>query len=201
MAPDKKGAQERGATIAFIDESGFSERPPVRTTWSPVGQTPVIRHHFNWKSLGAIGVIAIGPDGSDLRLFLDVVPGSINKEVLVEFLPRLRREIEGPVTLLWDSLPGHRSNIVKDQVSQYEDWQIEFFPGYAPELNPPEYLWSAIKGKDTANFCSDTLREVEQKVHEAAHRIGSEPDILRGFLKASTLYDESTLVTSKDGDH
>lgn len=201
MASDKKGARKRGATIAFIDESGFSERPPVRSTWSPVGQTPVIRHHFNWKSLGAIGVIALKWDGSDPRLFLYLKPGSINKEVLVKFLSELRREIEGPVTVLWDSLPGHRSNIVKEEVSQYKDWQIEFFPGYAPELNPPEYLWSALKGKDIANFCSDALWQVEQKVHEAADRIANEPDILRGFLKASTLYDDSTLVTSKDEDH
>ncbi|MBI2843294.1 MAG: transposase [Armatimonadetes bacterium] len=201
VASDKKGAQDNGATIVFIDESGFSERPPVRGTWAPVGQTPVIRHHFNWKSLGAIGMIAQKCDGSDPRMLIDIEPGSINKDVLVKFLPELHREIEGPVTLLWDSLPGHRSNIVKDQVSQYKDWQIEFLPAYAPELNPVEYLWSALKGHDIANFCSDALWQVEQKISQAADRIGNEPDILRGFLKASTLYDDSTLATSKDKDH
>ena len=201
MAPDKKGARSSGGTIVFIDESGFSERPPVRSTWAPVGQTPVIRHHFNWKSLGAIGVIAVGSDGGEPHLLMHLEPGSINKDVIVEFLPALRNEINGPVVLLWDRLPGHRSNIVKDQVGQYEDWQIEFFPGYAPELNPVEYLWSALKGKDIANFCSDALWQVEQKVRQAADRIGDEPHIIRGFLKASTLHDDSTLATSKDESH
>ncbi len=201
MAPDKKGAEATGATIVFVDESGFSERPPVRSTWAPVGQTPVIRHRFNWKSLGAIGVIAVESDGSEPYLLMHLEPGSINKEVIVEFLPALRKQINGPVVMLWDRLPGHRSNIVKDQVGQYENWQMEFFPGYAPELNPVEYLWSALKGKDIANFCSDALWQVEHKVRQAADRIGDEPDIIRGFLKASTLYDDSTLATSKDESH
>lgn len=196
MARDKRGAQEAGATIIFIDESGFSERPPVRTTWSPVGVTPVIAHHFNWKRLGAIGAIAVS-DGADLRLLMHLEPGSINKDVVLKFVVWLKEEIDGPVVLVWDGLPGHKSNIVKEQVSQYENWRIEFLPGYAPELNPVEYLWSVLKGKDLANFCSDALWQVEHKIVQAADRIGDEPDILRGFLKASTLYGDSMLVTSK----
>lgn len=201
MAPDKKGAQNSRATIVFIDESGFSERPPVRTTWSPKGVTPEIHHHFNWKRLGAVGAIALSSDGSDPRLLMHLEPGSINKDVVVKFLVALKREIDGPVVIVWDGLPGHKSNIVKEQVSQYENWKIEFLPGYAPELNPVEYLWSALKGKDLANFCSDALWQVEQKICQAADRVGDEPGILRGFLKASTLYEDNTLVTSKGGSH
>jgi transposase len=196
VAPDKKGALEEGATIVFVDESGFSERPPVRRTWAPVGHTPVIRHHFNWKRLGAIGVIACKADGSDLRLLLDLRPGSIDKFVVADFVAKLRNEIAGPVVLIWDGLPAHRSIVVKDQVSQFDSWHIEFLPGYAPELNPVEYLWSVLKGKDLANFCSDSLEQIEQKIEQATCRISAEPDIIRGFLKASSLYNDGTLATS-----
>ena len=35
--------------IVFQDESGVSLTPVVRATWAPKGQTPVLRHKFNWK--------------------------------------------------------------------------------------------------------------------------------------------------------
>jgi hypothetical protein len=79
----------------------------VRKTWAPVGKTPVIRHHFNWKRLGAVGVIACKPDGSCGRILIHLEPGSINKEIIVEFLVRLHQEIDGLVDLLWDGLPAH----------------------------------------------------------------------------------------------
>jgi len=198
LAPDKKGAIEKGSTIAFLDESGFSERPSVRRTWAPVGKTPVICHHFNWKRLGSIGVIACTPDGSERRLFIHLSPGSINKEIIVEFLIKLRQEIDGPVDLLWDGLPAHRSLVVKEHVRQNKDWlRVHRLPAYAPELNPVEYLWSSVKGKDVANLCSDGLYEVEHKVRQAVRRIDAEQDIIGGFLIASTLYDDSILVKTE----
>lgn len=41
LAPHKKGARRRGATLLFWDEAGFSQRPPVRSTWAKRGETPV----------------------------------------------------------------------------------------------------------------------------------------------------------------
>ena len=35
--------------IVFWDESGASLLPVTRRSWAPRGNTPVIRHHFNWK--------------------------------------------------------------------------------------------------------------------------------------------------------
>jgi len=34
--------------IVFADESGFSQRPSVRRTWGPRGQTPVLRELANF---------------------------------------------------------------------------------------------------------------------------------------------------------
>jgi transposase len=62
------------------------------------------------------------------------------------------------------------------------------FPGYAPELNPVEYVWSPMKVKDTANFCPDTLREVEQQVDKAHQQLRNDPSELYDFLAASGLF-------------
>jgi len=157
--------------------------------------TPVIRHHFNWKRLGAIGVIACEPDGSSSRLLIHLNPGSINKEIVVDFLGKLHKEIDGKVDLLWDGLPAHRSLVVKEHINANKDWlQVHRLPAYAPELNPVEYLWSSVKGKDVANFCSDALHEIEHRVRQAVRRIDAQQVTICGFLVASTLYDDSILV-------
>ncbi|HLJ29427.1 MAG TPA: hypothetical protein VKY85_22150 [Candidatus Angelobacter sp.] len=53
LAEIKKGPEKR-RSIAFIDESGLSERPHCCRTWAPRGRTPVLQYHFNWKTLAAM---------------------------------------------------------------------------------------------------------------------------------------------------
>lgn len=116
-------------------------------------------------------------------------PGSINKDVVAKLVAALHEELVGPIILIWDRLPAHKNTLVKDQVGHYKDWQIEHLPGYAPELNPVGYLWSILKGKDLANFCSNALWQIEEKIEQVTCRISSELDIIRELLKASSLYD------------
>src|SRR4029453_18113475 len=44
VAADKASAKTRRAWLCFIDESGAKLPPPVRRTWAPRGNTPVLRH-------------------------------------------------------------------------------------------------------------------------------------------------------------
>jgi transposase len=189
MALDKKGAFEQQATLIFVDESGFTERPSVRRTWAPRGITPVIHHRFNWDKLNAIGAIACKPSGEDARLLLHLQEDSVNAQSLVAFLERLHRDVPGPIVLLWDGLPAHRSRIVKAFIADNQDWlKVERFPAYAPELDPVEFLWSTVKGKDVANFCPDTLGQIRDKLLQAADRVQDTDRMLYDFLLAAQLY-------------
>jgi len=55
----------------------------------------------------------------------------------------LKRFVEGQrVILVWDHLPAHRSKVMKRFLFEQRDWlQIEWLPGYAPDLNPAEGVW------------------------------------------------------------
>lgn len=86
LATHIKGAQANGATVIFIDETGFSQRPNVRRTYAPRGQTPAFREHFNWKRLSAIGAVAWRPGQATTRLLLSARPGSISTPEVIEFL-------------------------------------------------------------------------------------------------------------------
>jgi hypothetical protein len=54
VACSKKNAARLAAHIVFVDESGFLLIPTVRKTWSPVGQTPVVRHSYRHDRISAI---------------------------------------------------------------------------------------------------------------------------------------------------
>ncbi|MGH9120685.1 MAG: IS630 family transposase [Acidimicrobiales bacterium] len=185
MAPGKKNAKARNAWIVFQDESGFSLLPPVRATWAPKGQTPVLRHRFNWKRLSMSAAMCFRPDGSDAALVFGLSPGAYNDELLMEFLAELHRHLNGDkVTLIWDGLPSHRSRAMKSFLSSQRHWLVvEPLPGYAPDLNPVEQLWGNLKGTELANLCPDTIDEAEAVVDRGLCRIGDDPTLCFAFLR------------------
>lgn len=189
MASDKKGAQKRSAKLAFLDESGFSQKPSVRRTWAPRGQTPTIKIHFNWKRLNVIGSLICDPDGNEADLLLHMQPKSIKDDAVLTYLEALHKQVPGPMVLLWDHLPAHRSAKVAAYLSANLDWlQVEWFPSYAPELNPIEYVWSNAKGEPTANSSPDTLADIEHSLQALNKRLVSEQEVMYGFLEASKLF-------------
>jgi hypothetical protein len=77
---------------------------------------------------------------------------------------------------------------------------VHRLPAYAPEFNPQEYVWAAMKGKDLAGFCPDTLVQVEEAAAKAAERIGTDANLLTGCLIGSGLFtaDEIVSITRKE---
>ncbi len=76
VAGGKKNARRRKAWILFQDESGVSERPPVRRTWAPKGETPVLIHAFNWKKLSVCAALGYRWDGQRCRLWFQTSPAA-----------------------------------------------------------------------------------------------------------------------------
>jgi hypothetical protein len=95
MAPDQGGAAQRDAWICFLDESGVSLRPPVRRTWAPRGQTPIVGHHGHWKRASMAGICCYAPDGSRARLCFHAQPDSYNDHTLIEVLLAACRSEQG----------------------------------------------------------------------------------------------------------
>jgi transposase len=66
---------------------------------------------------------------------------------------------------------------------------VERFPTYAPELDPVEYLWSALKRKDLGNLDPDTFDVLPRHLARSRRRYRRHPEILRGFLRASGVFN------------
>lgn len=184
----KKGSKNR-VTFVFEDEAGYSERPFVVSTWAPKGRTPLIRSAGHWHTCTAIGMIACTPSGKHPRFFLRLKRQPAKAADFVATLKHLRRHIRGRVFLFWDRLGGHKAKIVQAHINANRSWLTVFhFPAYAPELNPQEYVWSASKKKDTANYCAENAPALHARVRRSATRLRNNPDLLKGCLKRSGLF-------------
>ena len=75
-------------------------------------------------------------------------------------------------TLIWDGLPAHKSRKMRQYLETERRWlKVETLPGYSPDLNPVEDLWSIIKGQELANRCVAGLGEAEQGVRSGMARV------------------------------
>ncbi len=167
----------------------MSQRPSVRRTWAPRGETPVLVHAFNWKKMSISAALAFSWDRKRSRLFFETKPDSYNTESLIDFLKALKREFRGKkCILIWDGLPAHKSKIMKEYLTTQRHWlKVEVLPGYSPHLNPVETLWGNVKGQELANLCPDDLAEVADALRRGMDRVGANPDLPRAFLKNAGL--------------
>ncbi len=123
-------------------------------------------------------------------LCLRLHPGSVKQPQIITYLQTLKRHLRGrKAILLWDRLPAHRGAAVQDYLTRNRSWlTAEYFPPYAPELNPVEYFWSHLSGTDMANFIGEDLSAVRRQAVRASARVRRQPNLGRGFLKHSGLF-------------
>ena len=176
--------------LVFQDESGVSQRPPLRRTWAPKGETPVVVHSYNWKKVSIAAAIAYRWDGKRTRLYFQMKSGSYATDSLIDFLRELKGHFRKQfVILIWDGLPAHKSKKMKEYLQTQQDWlRVQRLPGYSPDLNPVESLWGNIKGKELANQSADDLGEVTDSVKAGFERVHGQHSLLTAFLNHSGLF-------------
>ena len=161
----------------------------MRATWAPRGQTPVLRHRFNWKRLSMSAALAYAHDRADARLVFETRAGAYNDESLIEFLHALHDELDGAkITLIWDGLPSHRSRKMQRFIAAQRRWLVaERLPGYAPDLNPVEGLWGNVKGTELANLCADSIDQPAHAAHAGINRVRGDLDLAFALLRRTGL--------------
>ena len=134
-------AKKAGATIYFADEACIRSDYHSGTTWAPVGHTPVVRGTGARYSVNMLS--AVSAQGA-LRFM--VHDGTVNAKVFLEFCKRLLADADRPVFLVVDGHPSHRAKTVAQFVASTNGrLRLFFVPGYSPELNPDEWVWTNIK--------------------------------------------------------
>ena len=77
---------------------------------------------------------------------------------------------------------------MQEYLASQQSWlTVERLPGYAPDLNPVETLWSNVKGQELANRCSKDIDEAETAVRSGIVRAGKSRSLPFSFLKHAGL--------------
>ena len=171
----------------FIDESGFYLLAAAVHTYAPRGQTPVLRFPLSRDHLSVIG--AITPDG---KLYIMIQDHAFKGPHIVRFLRHLLLHIKGKLLIIWDGLPAHHGQVVKDFLSQGGARRIhlERLPGYAPDLNPTEGIWHYLKNVELKNLCCYDLSELRVELCKAIVRLRHKTDVILGCIHHVHLGEE-----------
>jgi transposase len=176
-------AKEQGADIYFWDESGFRADSVYGKTWAVKGQTPVVQVPGQRQSISAASAV-----NSKGGFWFATYQGAMDGEVFVQLLKKMMHRRKKAIHLVVDGLPAHKRLIVKEYVQSTQGkLAMHFLPGYAPDLNPDELVWSHAKRSASKRGPLKTGQKMQARVDEELTKIKENPALVRQFFKHPTV--------------
>jgi len=179
----RQRARKRGAKIFFLDEAGVRSDPVLGRTWAPKGETPVVPTSGQRQAVNAIS--AINPKGA---FWYAVFTGKFNAARCVEFLRAFLKRRRQPVLLVLDRHPAHIAKVVARFVQEQAGrLELFFLPGYAPDLNPDEFVWNHIKKKGIAKKPLQRNESLRARVESDLLALQQNQALVRSFFFAPSV--------------
>jgi transposase len=174
----RRQAKAEGATVYFADEAGIRSDYHAGTTWAPVGRTPVVKATGARHSLNMISAVT-----AQGLLRFATYTGSFTAARFIEFARKLMADTRGPIYLVVDGHPTHRSKLVNEFVTS-TDGALRLFvlPAYSPQLNPDEWVWKNVKHDRVGRTSVTGPDDLKTKVIGALRRLQKLPHIVRAFF-------------------
>ena len=152
-------------------------------TWGKKGQTPVVERPGQRQTISAAS--AVNAKGG---FWYCTYEGGLTAELFVRLLRQLMRYRVRPVHLVVDGLPAHKTRLVKDYVASTEGrLTLHFLPGYAPDLNPDELVWSYVKRTGVARKPLRKGEKLREKIDAQLAAIKQAPALVRSFFRAPSV--------------
>jgi len=175
-----KQAKAAGGEVYFWDESGFRANTVHGKTWAKKGETPVVERPGQRQSISAAS--AVNARGA---FWYRTYEGGLTARLFVKLLKKTMRGHTQPVHLAVDGLPAHKTKLVKEYVASTSGMlTLHFLPGYAPELNPDELVWSYIKCTGVARSPLRRGEKLKHKIEAQLAKIKRLPQLVRSFFQA-----------------
>lgn len=164
--------------------------PLVGRTWAPRGHTPVFyQRGGSYQKVSCIGALAVPPSHRQLHFYFRLHPHqNINADRALDFLRPLLRQLPGNLLVLWDGSGPHWARKVERFLYSHLRLYLQYFPPYAPELNPVEYVWAYLKKNPLAHLPPTALSELAATARRSGRSLQQKPNLLRSFLQHSPLF-------------
>ena len=179
-------ARKSGAEICFWDESGFRADTVHGKTWAPKGKTPVIDRPSQRQSISAASAAsAVNAKGG---FWFATYQGALNAELFIELLKKMMRVRSKPVHLVVDGLPAHKKANVRQYIESTKGkLTMHVLPGYAPDLNPDELVWSHVKRTGVARNPLRAGEKLEIKIDQQLREIKKNRALVRSFFETPSV--------------
>lgn len=172
-------AQQSAAEIYFWDESGFRADTVHGKTWGVKGKTPVIQRPGQRQSISAAS--AVNAQGG---FWFATYQGALTAELFVKLLKRMMRGRKRPVHLVVDGLAAHKTTAVKGYIASTQGrLTMHVLPGYAPDLNPDELVWSYVKRTGVARNPLRAGEKLEIRIDQQLSDVKKNRCLVRSFFK------------------
>jgi transposase len=172
-------AKAEGAEIHWGDETGLRSDDVRGRSYSPQGQTPVVRVNHKREGLSVISTVT---NKGTMRW--KIFDGALNADILIEFLRRLVRDAQRKVYLILDNLRVHHSKPVKKWLAEHQD-EIEVFylPSYSPELNPNEMANADLKQAVTTAAPARTKHHLVKATSRHLRSVQRRPERVKSYFE------------------
>ncbi len=163
--------------------------PNLRRTWAPRGKTPIIHHVTrSYRKVSAMGAIAMTPRGRRVRSFFRLLENkNFNTEHCIAFIEQLKQNIRGKICLIWDRFSPHRCKKMQKYLEKQRRVTVNYFPAYAPEMNPVEYMWAHLKQNVLGNRACFDIKDLFRKAKSGLCEIRKQKDLVKSFIHHSPL--------------
>lgn len=176
-------AKRVGATIFFLDEAGVRSDQVLGRTWGLRGQTPEVQTSGRRQSVSAIS--AVTARGG---FWYEIYTERLNASRFVALLTHFMRGRKRPVFLVLDGHPAHSATLVAQYVQRLAGrLELHFLPGYAPELNPDEFVWNHLKRQGVSKTPLRRDESLRSRVQSDLANIHSQPALVRSFFHAPSV--------------
>ncbi len=164
-------AKARGALIYWVDETGVTNQANSQKGYAPKGKTPVLKQDGTKRTVNMISGVT---NRGDVRFMCYTSTMTQSKFIL--FLSKLLKSNDGPVVVITDNLRVHHGKRVAEWVKQQDGMiELEFIPGYSPELNADEYLNRDLKKNVNGKKTPKTVAEIKKNVISFMRSLQQQP--------------------------
>ncbi|MGH9660017.1 MAG: IS630 family transposase [Bryobacteraceae bacterium] len=176
-------AKTDGAKIFFLDEAGVRSDQVLGRTWGLRGRTPEVPTSGRRPSVSAIS--AVNARG---EFWYEIYTERLNAVRFVELLKHFMRGRRSPVFLVLDGHPAHVAKVVAEYVQRLAGrLELHFLPGYAPELNPDEFVWNHLKRQGVSKTPLRKDESLRSRLPADLAHIRSRPPLVRSFFQAPSV--------------
>jgi transposase len=176
-------AKRVGAKLFFLDEAGVRSDQVLGRTWGLRGQTPEVPTSGRRQSVNAISAVTARGE-----FWYELYTERLNASRFVELLTHFMRGRKRPVFLIVDGHPAHIAKVVAHYVQRLAGrLALYFLPGYAPELNPDEFVWNHLKRQGVSKTPLRKDESLRSRVQSDLAAIQSRPALVRSFFHAPSV--------------